>query len=66
MNKVEWAVGDQYSLVDPFLLIFYRWGNRMGIPMRNTYKSWSRHTLRLVERPAVRRALNAEGISVWE
>jgi glutathione S-transferase len=66
LSTGKWAVGDSYSLVDPYLLVFYRWGNRMGIPMRNEYGSWTRHTLRVVEQPAVARALSTEGISVWE
>lgn len=30
----KWAVGQGYSIVDPFLLVFYRWGNRMKIDMK--------------------------------
>lgn len=61
-----WVVGRNYSVVDPYLLVFYRWGNRMKIHMKAQYPAWTDHTLRLSERPAVNRALAMEGISIWE
>ncbi|WP_352536471.1 glutathione binding-like protein [Mesorhizobium sp. M0114] len=62
----DWAVGESYSIVDPYLLVFYRWGNRMAVDMRNTYPAWTSHARRLEERAAVQRALTQEGISLWE
>ena len=59
------AVGSAYSVVDPYLLVFYRWGNRMGFDMTDRYPQWTRHTRWLIERPAVQRALARESISVW-
>jgi glutathione S-transferase len=61
----EWAVGGRYSIVDPYLLVFFRWGNRMGHAMRTAYPAWAQHSQRLLERPAVGRALATEGISIW-
>lgn len=61
-----WAVGDSYSVVDPYLLVFYRWGNRMRVAMRQTYPAWTAHALRLEARAAVQRAIAQEGISLWE
>jgi glutathione S-transferase len=66
MRHAAWAVGDRYSIVDAYLLVFYRWGNRMGLDMRGKSLSWTQHTLRVLERPAVTRALSREEISVWE
>jgi glutathione S-transferase len=66
MKHVAWAVGDRYSIVDAYLLVFYRWGNRMDLDMRARYPSWTRHALRVLERPAVTRALSREEISVWQ
>jgi glutathione S-transferase len=66
LAKTDWAVGDQYSIVDPYLLVFYRWGNRIGFDMRARYKSWTTHSLRVIDRPATVRALETEGISVWQ
>lgn len=65
MEHSAWAVGQRYSTVDPYLLVFYRWGNRMGIDMRSHYPAWTRHTQHVLEREAVVSALSQEGISVW-
>jgi glutathione S-transferase len=65
LAKVDWAVGDRYSIVDPYLLVFYRWGNRIGFDMRGQYQSWTKHSLQVLERPATLRALAREAISVW-
>lgn len=61
-----WAVGDDYSIVDPYLLVFYRWGNRMSLKMQEKYPAWTAHARRLEKRQAVQRALSQEGISLWE
>lgn len=66
LNERLWAVGDHYSVVDPYLLVFYRWGNRMHMDMQNSYPAWTRHARRLEDRPAVQNALSQEGISLWE
>jgi glutathione S-transferase len=66
LAKTEWAVADHYSVVDPYLLVFYRWGNRIGFDMRGDYPAWTRHALQVRERPATARALTTEGISVWQ
>lgn len=66
VRHAAWAVGDRYSIVDPYLLVFYRWGNRMGFGMREKYPSWTGHTQRVLERPAVTRALSREEVSVWQ
>lgn len=29
----DYAVGDAYSIVDPYLLVYFRWGNRMRLDM---------------------------------
>lgn len=62
----SWAVGERYSVVDPYLLVFYRWGNRIGLDMRGRYPAWTAHTRRLEARDAVQRAIAQEGISLWE
>lgn len=61
-----WAVGDHYSVVDPYLLVFYRWGNRMSLDMQSNYPAWTAHARRLEAREAVQRALSQEGISLWK
>jgi glutathione S-transferase len=66
MRGKTWVVGDSYSVVDPYLLVFYRWGNRMKIDMKRQCPAWTEHTMRLSERAAVNRAIATEGISIWE
>jgi glutathione S-transferase len=66
MRGKAWVINDSYSVVDPYLLVFYRWGNRMKINMKDQYPAWTEHALRLTERAAVQRALKTEGISIWE
>ncbi|MET0746353.1 MAG: glutathione binding-like protein [Microvirga sp.] len=61
-----WAMGDRYSVVDPYLLVFYRWGNRMVIDMQDSYPTWTAHARRLESREAVQRAIAQEGISLWQ
>jgi glutathione S-transferase len=65
LSKTPWAVAESYSCVDPFVLVFYRWGNRMGFNMPERYPAWTQHTQRVMARSAVVRALVKEGISVW-
>lgn len=59
------ALGD-YSVVDPYLLVFYRWGYRIGLDMRATYPKYTRHAEAVVARSAVQRTLQQENIVVWE
>jgi glutathione S-transferase len=60
----DWAVPNGYSVVDPYLLVFYHWGQRIGLDMRRLYPAWTRLTHRIIARPAVARALAQEGIEV--
>ena len=65
MDGRDYAVADAYSFVDPFLLVIFRWGNRMGVDMAGTYPAWTRHARALEARPAVQRTIAKEGISLW-
>ncbi|WP_323119676.1 glutathione S-transferase family protein [Burkholderia alba] len=55
-----WAEPGGYSIVDPFLLVLYRWGQAVGFEMER-HPAWSAHTQRVAGRDAVRRALAREG-----
>lgn len=57
-----WALPQGYSIVDPFLLVLYRWGNRIELSMRDDYPTWSALTARMLERPAVQKVLQREGL----
>ena len=59
------ALGSDYSVVDPNLLVFYRWGNRIELPMRERYPAWTRHTETLLARDAVQKTIAAEGIVIF-
>jgi glutathione S-transferase len=59
----RWAVGGAYSIADPYLLVFYRWGTRIGLDMTG-WPGWTAHKDAMLARPAVRRALATEGIEI--
>jgi glutathione S-transferase len=65
LSAGPFALGIYYSVVDPNLLAFYRWGDRVGFSMREQYPAWTRQTERLLERPAVQQTIAAEGITVF-
>lgn len=54
---------DQYSVADPYLLVFYAWGLRRGFPMQEL-KNFTAMKDRLVLRPAVQRVLAKEKINL--
>jgi glutathione S-transferase len=60
----SWSVGERFSIVDPFLLVLYRWGASIGFPMRERYPAWSRQARLTLERPAVQRAMAREGVTM--
>lgn len=65
MQDREFAVGSTYSIVDLYLLVYFRWGNRMQLDMASRFPAWAAHARRLEARPAVQRALAAEKVSLW-
>lgn len=58
------AMGGLYTVCDPYLLVFYRWGNRMGMDMKGQYPVWTKHAMRVSSRPTVKRVFEAEGIKL--
>ncbi len=54
-----WVLGDRYSVVDGYTQVFWRWGERLGMDMPR-YARWAAQSNRLLDRPAVIRALAAE------
>ena len=61
----KWALGGRYSVVDPTLLVYFRWGNRLGLAMPGLYPRWTGHTRAMLDRPAVRAVMIAEDVSAW-
>jgi glutathione S-transferase len=65
LQRQEYAIGAKYSVVDPFWLVFYRWGVRSNFDMRSRFPAYTAFAERLCNRPSVQRTLAAEQISVW-
>lgn len=59
----DWAVPGAYTIVDPFLLVFQLWGRRIGLDMQARWPTWAALSDRTLARPAVRRALDQEGLT---
>jgi glutathione S-transferase len=59
----KWAIANQYTVADPYLLVFYRWGNRSKMPVRDL-KSYSALVDRVMARPAVKKVMADEGITL--
>ncbi len=58
------AMGGQYTVCDPYLLVFYRWGYRIGLDMKIEFPQWTKHALRVASRPTVKRVFEIEGIKI--
>jgi glutathione S-transferase len=54
---------DRYSVADPYLLVFYRWGLLRGYPMQDL-KNFTAIRDRLLQRPAVQRVLAKEQVNL--
>jgi glutathione S-transferase len=55
----QWMLGDQFTVCDPYALVFYGWGGRVGLPMAEL-KNYTAHKDRLLKRPAVQKVLQRE------
>ena len=60
IGETPWLLGDEYSLVDGYAFCFYLWGQIFEWPVAELprYRALAQ---RVAERPATRRALEAEG-----
>ncbi|WP_019142831.1 glutathione S-transferase family protein [Noviherbaspirillum massiliense] len=56
-----WAIGAEYTLVDPYVFVFHNWARSIGVDVRSDYPRWHAHSARMLARPAVQRALQREG-----
>lgn len=55
------TAGARYSFADPYLLVIYRWGIRMGLEMK-PYGELTRLVDQTLARPATQRAMATEGV----
>ena len=55
----DWIMGSQYTVVDPYALVFYGWGVAGGFPMQelSAYTAWRE---RMMQRPTVRKVVESE------
>jgi glutathione S-transferase len=55
----NWVMGSEYTLVDPYALVFYGWGVRGGFPMKelSAYTAWQE---RMMKRPTVKKSVESE------
>ena len=55
----EWMMGAQYTVCDPYALVFYGWGLRVELPMKEL-AAYTSFKDRMMKRPAVRCVLERE------
>ena len=59
-----WALGDEYSVVDPYLTVFWIWSQRDDVVSHVAdMPNWRAHAERMFERPATWQVLEREGIT---
>ena len=56
----QW-LSDQYSVLDPYGLLFYTWGVRRELPV-GELANYSAFRDRMLQRPAVRRIIEEEKV----
>jgi glutathione S-transferase len=59
----QWAIGDHFTVVDGYLLVFYRWGNRAGLAVKDL-PNYTRLMNRVLARAAVKKVMADEGITL--
>ena len=60
----KWALGDDYSVVDPYLTIFWIWSQRDDVVSHVAeMPHWRAHAERVFARPATWQVLEREGIT---
>lgn len=66
LGASAWAAGEQFSVADCYLLVFWMWGRgpALGFDMAADYPHWTGHALRMAERPAVQRTFGQEGLKL--
>jgi glutathione S-transferase len=66
LGQGPWAIGQRYSVADPYLLVYWLWGRSplLGYDMAHDFPHWTAHARRLARRPAVQRAFVSEGLTL--
>lgn len=63
-----WAAGETYSVADAYAFVFWTWGRGpvLQYDMTKDFPAYTAHARRMCERPAVRRAMEREGLKAVE
>jgi glutathione S-transferase len=61
----SWLVDGQFTAADSYVFTFFRWGRRIGMDLQ-PYPNMAALVGRVLQRPAVRRALESEGVEAGE
>jgi glutathione S-transferase len=66
VGRGPWALGERYSVADPYLLVFWTWGRgpTLGFDIARDLPNWTAHARRMAARPAVKRAFEREGLAL--
>jgi glutathione S-transferase len=56
-------LGERYSVLDPYALVFYSWGFKREMPVAQM-KNYTALKDRMMQRPAVRRIIEKEGVKL--
>lgn len=60
MFEGPWVIGGAYTIADPYLFTIAQWIGHDGVDIKRFAKLWDHHQ-RMLARPAVQRAIQAEG-----
>ena len=68
LSNGGWALGEAYSVADPYLLLFWTWGRgpALRFDMAERFPAWTRHARAMAARPAVRTVFAREGLTLPE
>jgi len=66
LSNGGWAVGEHYSVADPYLLLFWIWGRgpTLGFDMAERFPAWTAHARAMAARPAVQAVFAREGLKL--
>jgi glutathione S-transferase len=59
LKDKDWMLGKQYTVCDPYALVFYGWGVRIELPMKEL-AAYTAFKDRMMKRPAVMKVLQNE------
>ncbi|GJE29601.1 glutathione S-transferase family protein [Methylobacterium organophilum] len=66
LSNGGWAVGGRYSVVDPYLLLFWTWGRGPAckFDMAERFPAWTAHARAMAERAAVQAVFARERLTL--